>query len=112
MELSLTKTERDLIKNAIAQKEIEKPSFLRQTMILITGGIFLIAPILFIMNNISRSDHILQTIGIYLGIMVFIGIELCFYYVHVVKQSKPTQTIENLNSAIKKIILKTQIEIA
>lgn len=85
MELNLTRNEKKLLNNIAKEKDEYKSTILPQSMALLAGGILLAAPCIFIINNISNLDKIVKTLGIYIVLIVIIGLVSLFISVYLTK---------------------------
>jgi positive regulator of sigma E activity len=112
MDLALTKKEKQILKQ-FTKKEIKSGIVTLKFpfSLLIASGILILFPIVFIIINISNLDNIMNTVGIYLGILIFAGICCGFYYQILLKQNKEMKEKDTLKSAILKIINTYQISL-
>lgn len=111
MELVFTRQEKELLNRVLHEKQVGRHDLLAQTMVLIAGGILLVAPVVFMIRNIGDADRIVQTAGVYLGIMMLLGMALCFYSVFSAHARKNEKERETLISALKKLCESTHVNL-
>lgn len=111
MELNLTRNEKNLLNNIAKGKDEYKSTILHQSMALLVGGILLAAPCLFIINNISNLDKIIKTLGIYIFLMVILGLASLFTSVYLAIGNTAKKETAVLHSAIRKIMKANIIKI-
>jgi len=80
-------------------------------MALLAGGILLAAPCIFIINNISNLDKIVKTLGIYIVLIVILGLVSLFISAHLTKGNIVKKETAVLHSAIRKIMKADIIKI-
>lgn len=111
MNIRLTKNEKYVMNKINKEKHQYKSSIITQIISLITGGILILAPIIFLLFNFKEADQIIRRAGIYIGIMIVIGIMFCFYYTFLKIQDRTKKERAVLYSIIKKIVASGLIEI-
>jgi hypothetical protein len=111
MELVLTSSERAILKKALESRSKSGPVVSGQLLGLLAGGLLTICPLVFIMANMSNIDQVIRTVGMYLTIMVSVGVILCFCSGLFGLQARTQKEQHVLYSAIKKVVESTGISI-
>ncbi|TYB32076.1 MAG: hypothetical protein FXF47_00850 [Candidatus Mcinerneyibacterium aminivorans] len=104
MKVNLDREEKKMLKT-IMKKDVEyKDNIVKQIVSIILGIILVLGPIVYLGMNIAEADQVIKKAGVFLGIMILVGIILIVYFAFLKIQSKRNKELIALKSAIRKII--------